>query len=90
MEIIIIEDEEPAVDILADTIRGLRSEWKIRTSLSTIKEAVKWFETNSPPDLIFCDIHLPDGKSFELFKRVEIKSPVIFTTAYDMLLKHSR
>lgn len=83
MEIVIIEDEELAVDILADTILELRPESKISKSLSSIKEAVKWFETNPPPDLIFCDIHLPDGKSFEIFKRVEIKSPVIFTTAYD-------
>lgn len=83
MKIIIIEDEELAVEILADTILELRPNSEILKSLSSIKEAVKWFETNSPPDLIFCDIHLPDGKSFEIFKRVEIKCPVIFTTAYD-------
>ena len=83
MEIVIIEDEELAVEILADTIMVLRPESKIIKSLSSIKEAVKWFENNTPPDLIFCDIHLADGKSFEIFKKVEVKSPVIFTTAYD-------
>ena len=83
MEIVIIEDEELAVDILADTIMTLKPEAKIVESLSSIKEAVIWFENNPPPDLIFCDIHLPDGKSFEIFKRVKVKIPVIFTTAYD-------
>ena len=83
MRIVIIEDEELAVDILADTITILKPESKIIKSLSSVKEAVKWFENNPPPDLIFCDIHLPDGKSFEIFKRVEVMSPVIFTTAYD-------
>lgn len=83
MEILIIEDEQWAVEILIDTIKEIRPEYRILTSLSSIKEALKWFENNPPPDLFFCDIHLPDGKSFEIFKRVEVKSPVIFTTAYD-------
>lgn len=83
MKIVVIEDEELAVDILITTIMEIRPDAEILESLSSIKEAVKWFQNNTPPDLIFCDIHLPDGKSFEIFKRVEVKSPVIFTTAYD-------
>lgn len=83
MDIIIIEDEELAVEILADTIMVLRPGIRILKTLGSIKEAVKWFENNNPPDLIFCDIHLSDGKSFEIFKKINVKSPVIFTTAYD-------
>ncbi|RDV14249.1 DNA-binding response regulator [Pontibacter diazotrophicus] len=49
----------------------------------SIKEALKWLELNSEPDLIFCDIHLSDGNSFEIFRRVDVKCPVIFTTAYN-------
>lgn len=83
MEIVIIEDEEPAIEVLVDTIKKLRPQTRIVTTLSSIKEAVSWFGKNPHPDLIFCDIHLPDGSSFEIFRRVEVKAPVIFTTAYD-------
>ena len=83
MKILIIEDEEPAVEILADNILELRPEAKIEGTAGSIKEAMKWFETNPVPDLIFCDIHLPDGNSFEIFKKIEVKAPVVFTTAYD-------
>lgn len=83
MKVVIIEDEEPAVEVLLDSILSLRPEGKILGTPGSIKEAVRWFENNPAPDLIFCDIHLPDGNSFEIFKRVEVKTPVIFTTAYD-------
>ena len=83
MKILIIEDEEPAVEILADTILELRPDAKIKGTPGSIKEAVKWFDTNPAPDLVFCDIHLPDGNSFEIFKKIEVKAPVVFTTAYD-------
>jgi two-component system response regulator LytT len=51
--------------------------------LHSVEEAVQWFSTNEHPDLIFLDIQLSDGLSFEIFEKVEIKSAVIFTTAYD-------
>ena len=83
MRVVIIEDEEPAVEVLVDTILNLRPNTEIEATPGSIKEAVSWFQTNPAPDLIFSDIHLPDGNSFEIFKRVEVKTPVIFTTAYD-------
>ena len=83
MKILIIEDEEPAAEILADIILGLRPKAEILGSPGSIKEAVAWLESNPTPDLVFSDIHLPDGNSFEIFKRVEVRTPVIFTTAYD-------
>jgi two-component system response regulator LytT len=51
--------------------------------LHSVEEAIRWFEINEHPDLIFLDIQLSDGLSFEIFEAVEIKSAVIFTTAYD-------
>lgn len=83
MKIVIIEDEEPAVEVLIDAIRSLQPQATIEQTLGSIKEAVSWFENNPAPNLIFCDIHLADGNSFEIFRRVEVKTPVIFTTAYD-------
>ena len=83
MNVIIIEDEELAAEVLSDIIKRLRPETKILSILSSIKEAVRWFELNQDPDLVFCDIHLSDGNSFEIFRKVKVKCPVIFTTAYD-------
>ncbi|WP_162054639.1 LytR/AlgR family response regulator transcription factor [Pontibacter pamirensis] len=83
MNVIIIEDEELAAEVLADIIRKLRPETKVLSMPGSIKEAVKWLELHPEPDLIFCDIHLSDGNSFEIFRRVDVKCPVIFTTAYN-------
>jgi DNA-binding LytR/AlgR family response regulator len=51
--------------------------------IDSIEDTVEWFENNPPPDLLFLDIQLSDGLSFEIFNRVEIKTPVVFTTAFD-------
>ena len=51
--------------------------------LSSVEESIEWFFKNGHPDLIFLDIQLSDGLSFEIFEKVKIKSAVIFTTAYD-------
>jgi two-component system response regulator LytT len=83
MKILIIEDEAYAADALEKMILQLRPKTQVLEKVGSIEEAVDWFEQNDVPDLIFCDIHLSDGSSFEIFKQVEIKSPVIFTTAYD-------
>ena len=83
MDLVIVEDEELAVDVLTKIIKDLMQDANIVKSLGSIKEAIKWFELNPSPDLIFCDIHLRDGNSFEIFSRVNIDCPIIFTTAYD-------
>ena len=82
MKIVIIEDEVVAVQQLERLINQIRPEYTIVTALQTIEETVKWFEQNSTPDLVFMDIHLADGSSFVIFDKVQIESPVIFTTAY--------
>jgi len=83
MNIVIIEDERITADELAGTINNLEPEAKIVTILSSVKTAVAYFQKNESPDLIFSDVQLGDGLSFEIFKAVKISAPVIFCTAYD-------
>jgi len=81
MKIIIIEDEKPAARLLQRKLEKLG--YTIQALLHSVEESINWFENNSHPDLIFLDIQLSDGLSFEIFDKIEIKSPIIFTTAYD-------
>jgi len=81
MNIIIIEDEKPAARLLKRKVEKLGL--KVTKMLHSVEESIVWFENNSHPDLIFLDIQLSDGLSFELFEQIDIKSAVIFTTAYD-------
>lgn len=81
MTTLIIEDEKPAARLLQRKVEKLGVQ--VQTMLHSVEEAVEWFSTNEHPDLIFLDIQLSDGLSFEIFEKVEIKSAVIFTTAYD-------
>jgi DNA-binding LytR/AlgR family response regulator len=81
MNIIIIEDEKPAARLLERKIQKLG--YSIITLLHSVEESLLWFQNNSHPDLIFLDIQLSDGLSFEIFEQIDIKSAVIFTTAYD-------
>ena len=81
LNIIIIEDEKPAARLLLRKVENLGL--KVTKMLHSVEESITWFQNNSHPDLIFLDIQLSDGLSFELFEQIEIKSAVIFTTAYD-------
>jgi len=81
MNIIIIEDEKPSARLLQRKIEKLGLQ--ITTLLHSVEESIQWFQNNQHPDLIFLDIQLSDGLSFEIFDAVEIKSAIIFTTAYD-------
>ncbi|WP_439882506.1 LytR/AlgR family response regulator transcription factor [Pontibacter sp. MBLB2868] len=83
MKIVIIEDEQLAADALKAMIGGIRPEAEIVATLGSVEEAVKWLTLHQAPDLIFCDIHLSDGNSFEIFRQVEVHAPVVFTTAYN-------
>ncbi|MBC6988709.1 LytR/AlgR family response regulator transcription factor [Hymenobacter sp. BT491] len=83
MKTLLIEDEQFAADILADMIRAVRPDTDLLATLGSVEEAVEWLSTHQAPDLIFCDIHLSDGSSFDIFSQVEIKCPIIFTTAYN-------
>jgi DNA-binding LytR/AlgR family response regulator len=83
---IIIEDEKPAAANLIKKITQVDDAINIQATLSTIEESVQWLSTNSLPELIFLDIHLSDGLSFNIFKEIKITTPVIFTTTYDKYL----
>lgn len=81
MNIIIIEDEKPAARLLQRKLEKLGL--KINSMLHSVEESIHWFNDNPHPDLVFLDIQLSDGLSFEIFESVTIKSAIIFTTAYD-------
>lgn len=81
MNIIIIEDEKPAARLLQRKVEKLGLE--VTHMLHSVEESIEWFQNNSHPDLIFLDIQLSDGLSFEIFEAIDIKSAIIFTTAYD-------
>ena len=81
MNIIIIEDEKPAARLLQRKVEKLGLQ--VNTMLHSVEESITWFQNNAHPDLIFLDIQLSDGLSFEIFEQIDIKSAVIFTTAYD-------
>jgi two-component system LytT family response regulator len=86
MRIVIVEDEKPAVDNIIACLKNIDEPVKILQILSSVSNAVKWFNENSTPDLIFMDIQLSDGLSFNIFKSSKIDCPVIFITAYDKYL----
>lgn len=83
MKILIVEDEELAVKKLQKTLNTLDEKIEVIGVTDSIRTTVEWLEKNSLPDLILMDIELSDGQSFEIFNRLEVKSPVIFTTSYD-------
>ena len=84
MKAIIIEDETAAVNSLKAVLQqNSVTEIEVIAELESIEESVEWFRCSSQPDIIFMDIHLGDGQSFDIFEQVEITVPVIFITAYD-------
>jgi DNA-binding LytR/AlgR family response regulator len=82
-KVLIIEDEKPAADWLKQLILRFDPEISIVAVVDSVGEAVEWFQLNPAPDLAFLDIQLADGLSFEIFERVKVNCPVIFTTAYE-------
>ncbi|TVP42990.1 MAG: DNA-binding response regulator [Mongoliibacter sp.] len=83
MKILIIEDEGPAFRRLENLILEQMPEAKIVGNPDAVESAIDWFKKNPHPDLIFCDIQLADGLSFEIFEKVAVQCPIIFTTAFD-------
>ena len=81
MKVVIVEDEKPAARRLQRMLAA--HDISVEVMLHSVEESVNWFHHNEHPDLLFLDIQLADGLSFEIFEEVTIKSPIIFTTAYD-------
>lgn len=82
MKTVIIEDEKLAQERLEELIGEVDPSIEVIAKLTSVDNSVKWLKKNKP-DLIFLDIQLEDGLSFEIFKKVDVDVPVIFTTAYD-------
>lgn len=82
MRVLIIEDEPLAQEELVRLVHKLFPEMDIVAILSSVCESIEWLTIHSA-DLIFMDIHLADGLSFDIFSQVDVKTPIIFTTAYD-------
>jgi len=83
MNVLIIEDEPQAAQRLENLIVSLVPEARVLSRIDSVKRSVEWLKANAQPELIFMDIQLADGISFQIFEQVEVRSPVIFTTAYD-------
>lgn len=83
MKILIVEDETTAYENLVDMLAEVAPEAEVVDNTESIRQTVRWLQTHPKPDLILMDIHLSDGSSFTIFDMTEVKSPIIFTTAYD-------
>jgi DNA-binding LytR/AlgR family response regulator len=83
MTILIIEDEELTARKLQRLLLDVEPTAIIVGMTVSVDESVEWLRTNPQPDLIFMDIELADGQSFDIFNHVAVTSPVVFTTAYD-------
>lgn len=83
MKCLIVEDEKVAAERLVKLVLEYDPKIDILAVTQSIKKSVEWFNTHPEPDLVFMDIQLADGLSFEIFEQIEARFPVIFTTAYD-------
>ncbi len=83
MKAVIIEDENLIAQELQCLIKNVSQDVDILEILPSLKTARRWFMSNAEPDLIFMDIQLSDGVSFELFDAYQLSCPIVFTTAYD-------
>jgi DNA-binding LytR/AlgR family response regulator len=83
MRAIVVEDEELAAERLIDLIKAIDPTIEIVAQPDTVADTLHFLKTQPVPDVIFLDIQLADGRSFEIFERASIDSPIIFITAYD-------
>lgn len=83
MKALIIEDERAAVRNLEALLKEVAPDMEVVGRLDSVTESVSWFRSHPMPEVVFLDIHLADGSSFEIFEHVRITCPIIFTTAYD-------
>lgn len=83
MKAILIEDEQSAAANLEFLLKCVAPDVQIVESIETVSDAIAFFKANNDYDIVFMDIHLADGNSFEIMKEVEPTAPIIFTTAYD-------
>jgi DNA-binding LytR/AlgR family response regulator len=80
---VIIEDERPALESLLNTLAAVTSDVQVTARLGSVKESIEYLSQPNAVDLIFSDVQLSDGLSFEIFNKSNIRIPVIFITGYD-------
>jgi two-component system response regulator LytT len=83
MNVLIIEDEYGAAKNLRAVLKEIDRAIQVLAVIETVRDAVRWIQNNPSPDLAFFDIKLADGNSFEIFEKINIEFPVVFTTAYN-------
>lgn len=83
MKVVIVEDEIAASDNLTYILKSINSEIEVLNVIDSVADAIDYFSNPTEAVLVFMDIHLADGISFEIFEKVKIEIPIIFTTAYD-------
>lgn len=86
---VIIEDEKSAQQKLLHTLKDVAPGLKVNAILTTVKESIEYFSSAPLIDIIFCDVQLPDGLSFEIFNETQIRTPVIFITGFDKFILHA-
>ncbi|MCB0579441.1 MAG: response regulator, partial [Phaeodactylibacter sp.] len=83
MNTLIVEDEINAFQYLEASLKKIDPAIQVLAHLESVEDTVNWLLDNPAPDLIFLDIELSDGRSFEIFEHIDVQAPIIFTTAYD-------
>lgn len=83
MQVVIVEDEHAAVNRLRKMLKRHDPTLEIQMVLDSVDDAISWFNDHPEPDLLFLDVQLSDGISFEIFDVIKVRCPIIFTTAYD-------
>jgi DNA-binding LytR/AlgR family response regulator len=86
---VIIEDEKSAQEKLLSALKEVSPALNVAAIFTTVKESINYFKTSPPIDIIFCDVQLPDGLSFEIFSETQIKIPVIFITGFDKFMLYA-
>ena len=80
---LIIEDEQPAMEVLVKKLSEVSTAVNIKARLNSVKESIEYITVHPEADIIFSDVQLADGLSFDIFSQTGVQSPVIFTTGYD-------
>ncbi len=86
MNILIVENEKPAISGLSSLLKKIDVAANIVGTTESVESTINWIQSNPSPDLIFMDIQLDDGLCFEIFETIKLDVPIIFTTAYDQYM----
>ena len=89
LKAIIIEDEKPAMQSLIEALSQVSAQVQVEAVLSSVTESIDYLAASPEIDIIFSDVQLPDGLSFEIFRATEVKTPVIFITGYDEFIMNA-